>query len=286
MINSRKYKGLIICLLALLVSGVVFAAYYLFFVEAKDTEAPVIHVPDGQIEVSVSDGDEKLLEGVTASDNKDGDVTAGMVVESVSNITDDDIVTVKIAAFDTAGNVTKAERQVHYTDYRGPRFTLSVPLLFREGTRFDIMSCIGVDDLIDTHLDDRIKATLLSESYSVDVAGEYLIQFRVTNSLGDNAIVELPAEVYSVDTYNAQLELTDYLIYLKKGDAFDPESYLDNFKTGVTNFALVSPLARSQCEITVRSGVNTDEAGTYEVNYTVTKDNYTAGSRLMVIVEE
>ena len=50
-----------------------------------DNVAPVIKAPSDSFEASVSATDADLMNGMTATDNKDGDVTSSMVVVSKSN---------------------------------------------------------------------------------------------------------------------------------------------------------------------------------------------------------
>lgn len=128
-----------------------------------DSTAPVITVDDSvMLEVSVLDR-AALLTGVTAADDRDGDVTASIVVESARDITDDGCVTVTYAAFDSSGNVAKTTRTVRYTDYRSPRFTLSNSLVFTYGTNFDVLKVVGAEDVLDGDIGYRVRANSLEE---------------------------------------------------------------------------------------------------------------------------
>ena len=46
---------------------------------------PVIEMDSESITVSVEGGDEAILEGVTATDKKDGDITENLFIESRTN---------------------------------------------------------------------------------------------------------------------------------------------------------------------------------------------------------
>ena len=98
---------------------VLFGCYLLWVQKAKDTVGPVITVEEGILECRVSDPQEMLLTGVTAWDDRDGDVTASLLVESIYGISEENLTTVTYAAFDRAGNVSKLQRQIRYTDYVG-----------------------------------------------------------------------------------------------------------------------------------------------------------------------
>lgn len=224
-----------------------------------DREAPQILIEEGELSLSVKDPESTLLEGVTAVDAVDGDVTDTIVIESIYgistsqeaavspirdsfttlpvNLTQIDRVKVTYAAFDQAGNVAKAERQICYTDYESPKITLSAPLVFAYGSGFDVMDCIKAKDVIDGDISHLVKASLVSDTSSLSAQGEHEAAFRVTNSLGDTTQLILPVEVYEADRYNAVLKLKQNLVYLSAGtyraddseeDFSDDNSYGDN----------------------------------------------------------
>ena len=63
--------------------------YALFLVGFKiynntENEAPVISIQDEILTVSVKDKENALLQGVSASDSEDGDLTSKIVIDSIS----------------------------------------------------------------------------------------------------------------------------------------------------------------------------------------------------------
>lgn len=250
----------------------------------EDHTPPTMSFPDGALEISVEAERDELLADVTARDDVSGDVTNLLVVESISNISSDHTAQVTYAAFDHAGNVSKRQRTVHYTDYESPRFTLSQPLLFRSGSLFDVFDYVGAEDKIDGSLDDRIKATLVSGEISISEPGIHEVQFRVTNSMGDTVYLTVPVEVYAATDYNATVELTQPLVYLKTGEVLRAASYLDTFSYGSRQIDLQTDT--DAVDITADSDVNTNLPGCYSVSYTVRSGSYTGHTRLIVVVEE
>ena len=238
-----------------------------------DTRAPQIHIDEQPLEVSVRDDKSALLAGITASDNVDGDVTASLVVERV-NLTDSDgSISVSYAAFDGAGNVAKAKREGRYTDYERPRFTV---------------------DAIDGDIQHRVRATTKGTS-SIMALGSHMVQFQVTNSLGDTVSETFPVEVISSGIYNAALELTDYLVYLPKDAQFYPAQYLKSFTWLGEQDSLAGGLP-TDYSMRTRGTVQTGYPGVYTVEYRVTftdRDEknpdfdrkYTGYSKLIVVVE-
>ena len=277
--NRRKI------LLALLVAlcCIAFAAYYLRQQHTVDREPPKITMQSDELRISVSDPAERLLDGVRAQDNRDGDVTDSLVVESVSGVVADKRFTVTYAAFDDAGNVSKAKRTAFYWDYTAPHFSLSAPLIFRAEVMPDVFEPVSAQDVFDGDLSKQIKATMRTGERRLPERGEYLVEFRVTNSLGDTAYLTAPVEMASDWGGAARLNLSSYLVYLPKDAAFVPAAYLRDLTAGGQTIALDN---RSGAEVTMNSNVNTAVPGTYRVDYTATYGQYHARTRLLVVVEE
>lgn len=257
-----------------------FAVYRCLSSRHIDREPPQITMEQDELSLSVGDPKERLLEGVRAQDAQDGDVTDSIVVESVRGLVSDKRFTVTYAAFDAAGNVSKAQRTVFYKDYTAPRFALSAPLIFRESTSLDVFAPLEAEDVFDGSLKDRIKGTLVSGETQIAQAGEYTVEFRVTNSLGDTAYLTAPVEVLPAEDGGAELTLSSYLTYLKKNAAFVPEYYV----TGVSAGGQIISLDEASVQIT--SNVDMTRAGTYWVDYAARYGQKTARTRLLVVVED
>ena len=73
----------------------------------NDETPPVIEMTEQIPEISVTDPESMLLQGITVHDKRDGDVTHSLVVESVSLLSNDGRIMVSFAAFDAAGNVVE-----------------------------------------------------------------------------------------------------------------------------------------------------------------------------------
>lgn len=274
-----------ILLVVLILCLIVFICYFIAVHANTDTTAPVISFDSDTLSMSVYDEHTVLLNGVSAQDRKDGDVTSSILIEGISSIREDHCATVTYAAFDQSGNVTKAERTIQYTDYDSPKFALSAPLIFRSGSTIDLFDYVTVTDLLDGDLSKKVKASLVGGTTSISQIGVHQVELRVTNSMGDTARLTVPVDVYQANEYNATVTLTDYLIYLKKGDTFLPKQYLESLDTGFTEYS-ISQLPSSELSVDIQSDVQTDACGTYSVTYTVSYENYTGYSRIIVVVEE
>lgn len=76
-----------------------------------DRTAPVISFDDEdrKLVYSESMSEEELLEGVSAVDDRDGDVTGSVLIEKISETADGNVI-VTYAALDSSNNVAKRSR--------------------------------------------------------------------------------------------------------------------------------------------------------------------------------
>lgn len=265
----------------------IFVGYLMVRQVRSDDTGPEIMIAEEMPEISVSDPLQSYLQGVTATDKRDGDVTEQLLVENIYGVTPDHQATVTYAAFDRAGNVTKAQRQIRFTDYHSPRFTLDCALAFPAASGLDVMDYIGAQDIFDGNIVRRVRATLISNSGTLSDVGVHDVKLQVTNSLGDTAELVLPVEVYAPEKYNATLALDSYLVYLPVGSSFHAQSYLRSMTCGGTTYSLDDD--PDEVSVSVSGTVDTQVPGLYPVAYTVryedTDVTYTAYSKLFVVVE-
>ena len=107
------------------------AAFVFFYFKTRmdDRIAPVISMEEDEISVSIDSSEKKLLDGVTAEDNKDGDLTDRIILENLSNFTKPGQRVATYAVFDSSGNLARASRVVKYKDYVAPHFIISSPMI-------------------------------------------------------------------------------------------------------------------------------------------------------------
>ena len=266
-----------------------FSAYQIWIHNNLDTTGPVITVEEKMLEISVEDPQEALMRGIIAMDDRDGDVTGRMLVESIYGITEDNVTTVTYAAFDRAGNVSKLQRQVRYKDYESPKLELYGSLCFPGGVNVDVLEYVGARDVIEDDIRRRVRATLISNTKAINNIGSHVVRFQVTNSLGDTTQADIPVEVYDPEWYTAYVGLREYLVYLKVGDSFDPESYLKTFQVRGDSID-VSRGVPEDVYCSIDSTVSTRRPGVYTVDYNLSKNvnlmTFSGKAVLVVIVEE
>lgn len=282
----KKLSHLILFILVMLCAAGGFVAYRSYTKANSGGLAPVIFYETDVIYAKVGVTDEELLAGMTASDDKDGDVTDSLVVEGISQFVDKNTCVVTYAAFDSSDNVGKATRTLVYTDYHPPRFELSQPMSFKYDININILGHITAWDCIDGDVTKKIKVTIESDVMSIYEPGIYDLRFRVTNSMGDTSYLPLNLEIkdasYSVPASAPKTKLSKYLEYLEVGEGFDPLSYVRSVSIDNTE---VNPYMYGRNNIEVRSSVNTEVPGVYTVEYiTTSKDGYRYSVPLIVVV--
>lgn len=288
----KKKNWFLLALIALCLA--VFYGYRAFDRARTDMQPPVIHIDPQPLEISVNAPKGILLQDVTADDNISGDVTDSVVLESIRLLSRDGKISVGYAAFDDAGNVARAQREVQYNNYRSPRFTLSGPLLYAFGKNFDVLNEIGATDSIDGDIPHHVRATL-TEDNTLSSIGTHMVQFQVNNSLGDTTTEIFPVEIYASENYSADLTLKEYLIYLPIGGIFNTKFYLDTFTFGGTTYEL-GPVLPENYTLEIGGEVDTRTPGVYPITYTLTYteknvwtqkiiNEYVGYSKLIVVVE-
>ena len=264
----------IIVVVCFLVVSVFFATTYIEEYRAMDNTLPVITVKEDKLELSVNDGEEKLLEGITAFDEKDGDITDKVIVESVSKFIKPGVCKVKYAVCDSNNHVANATRKVVYTDYKAPKFTLNKSICFSLYQSIDVKSAIGATDCFDGSLDSNIIIT--SPDFKSAAEGVYTIEASVTNSKGDVAKLKLPLIVENRSLSAPVIELRKYLVYLEKGEEFDLEKNLLKITDHKGEKVKATP--------EIDTNLNFQKDGTYTVHYYATDSEGYKGHSVMTVI--
>lgn len=263
-------KKIRICsLILLLISCVAFGVYIFYAKMTSDTVAPVVSCESDMIEVSVGMPEEVLLEGVTAMDDKSGDVTDTLVIESMSQLMDDNSRIVTYAAIDEKQNVGRLQRTVKYIDYEKPRFGLTEPLRFQTGSSFDILERVTASSTLDGNLTNSVKYSM-SGSIDIYEEGRHEVEYRVTDSMGSVVYLPVEVELYKASEERISVVLSEYLIYVNARDAFDPMWYYVG--------------SDIDGALEIQSNVDMESEGVYAVDYIVHGENSIGKSRLVVIV--
>ena len=267
--EMRTLKTILIICLVLVTAA--FAAGQVYSRVVTDTVPPVITLASDSITVSVEDGRDALLRGVTASDAKDGDLTGQIIVSGVSKLISNNTAKVSYMVFDKAGNMASATRYVVYSDYHRPRFMLITPLVYSLGETVSITGRLQAQDAVDGDITSSIR--VLSSDIISSTEGVYNLTLQVINSLGDTAQVTLPVTIRAEADGDSAVKLRRYLVYVGLGDNFEPRNYIESVSAGSVSDARID------------SNVDTQSAGCYLVTYTVTSGGRSSSALMTVVVE-
>lgn len=268
----RYFRIFAICVfaLSLIFAGWANVRYY----SNLNTDMPVIKSETDLLEISVADGAEALLEGLTARDETDGDLTDQIMVASTSHFLEQGLMNVKYVVFDRHHNAATLTRKVLYTDYESPRFSLSVPSVYARGQNFDLLKFVHVEDCIEGDISNRIR--IITNMVNMYAAGVYPVTLEAANSCGDVAQLTLWVTVTNQQN-TAVIALDKYIAYVDQGTTFDPYSYINSVK----NISGV-PLQKELVQVSGNVDMNTP--GTYLIEYEYSDGSNTGLTTMTVVV--
>ena len=260
----------IFSILLLFVSIALFIVFQMYSKVVRDNNPPTVTCETDELTVSVEATTEELFKGVTAKDSRSGDVTDTLVIEEMSAFTEEGTRIITYAAVDDSKNVGRCERTLKYSDYEEPRFNMNSSLCFSMGSSVNVFDVVTAESSLDGDLSEKIKYAL-EKTINTMEEGSYPIEFRVMDSGGKTVYLNTEIEILSRDYSSIEVMLTDYLVYVKKGSSFNASDYYKG--------------ADREGELTIKSKVDTDEAGTYYVDYIVKNGTIGGKARLVVVVE-
>ena len=298
-------KTRIFVVIFFIISVLLFGGYTLIRAVTVDRTLPIIEMDSDEVTISVKGGDAAILEGIKASDEKDGDITGNLFVESKSTFIEKGIFKATIAVADSDNHVTKVERKVTYSDYRSPQFTLTEPLKFlttRENRDdLNIAESLRANDVVDGNISNKIK---ISSEYSINgyTPGDYKMEFIVTNSMGDTSKLPVTVNIYSAleESGLPEIILSNYLINTPVGAGADIAALIDQIEYHNETFrrgedgnlyngefdAEGNPIMFDWSAIQIDTDADWNTPGVYEVKITFTDEaaNLSNFTRCYVVV--
>lgn len=240
-------------------------------------EAPVISIQGKDLVTSVKAEAKVLLDGVEASDKEDGFLTNDVFIESISPFNENKKRTITYTVFDSDDNLTRATRNISYTDYKQPSLTLIKPVLVTYiGDKNMFKSFVKADSNVDGNISDQVVVERIYLEGS-----DYYIDYSVKDSCGGTDHLNLKVDFIDNDKkMNLDIQLSDYLIEVKKGTKIDPLDYVkDVKKRKVSKKELIT-------DIEVTSNYDADKTGIYDILYEIILPNGDYGiSKLSVSVK-
>src|SRR5699024_2218344 len=229
-------------------------------------------------------GDTYEEPGATAEDDVDGDVTDAIEISGEVNTDEAGTYEVVYTVSDAAGNTATETRTVHVVepeevDEVAPEITLNGdnPMELEVGDTYEEPGATAEDD-VDGDVTDAIE---ISGEVNTDEAGTYEVVYTVSDAAGNTATETRTVHVVEpeeVDEVAPEITLNgDNPMELEVGDTYEePGATAEDDVDGDVTDA-----------IEISGEVNTDEAGTYEVVYTVSDaaGNTATETRTVHVVE-
>jgi len=269
----KTIKQAILILLAVLVVANLISYFYLGTSD-KDVP-PQINCPAEILEISASDNEAVLLEGVTATDAQDGDLTHRITIGGISKLITKDTAKVTYLVFDSDNNMASCVRKIRYTDYHRPTFEVVEPLIYASTEDVVMLSRLKATDVVDGDISKNIRVSTMEPTKNSEL---FHVTIQVSNSVGDTAWVTLPVLMLESNPLRPEIQLSDFLIYLEQGEKFTPSAYIQSLRVpGVSQ----PPLK----DITVDNEVDTGKPGTYYVTYSYSANGSTGIAVLTVVVQ-
>lgn len=238
-----------------------------------DDVAPVIQCDTDLLDISVGDDESVLLSGITARDEQDGDLTGQILISGISKMVND---TCKVTylVFDSDQNMASYTRQIHYTDYTSPRFSLSEPLIYNRSEDIVLLDRLSATDAIDGDITESIRVSSMHSTPDDEV---YTVVVQVTNSMGDTVKLTLPVIQRYGSAVRPEVVLRSYLEYLPQGSSFSASSYL--------NYVTTPEGRGDRNDVEISGTVDTSTPGTYMIYYNYAYGTTPGCSILTVVVE-
>ena len=241
-----------------------------------NTDFPEITSTVELLEISVQDPPEAIYRELRAQDATDGDLTAQIMVASVSHFLEPGTVHVKYVVFDSHNNSATLTRPVHYTDYKAPVFSLEKAPVYTVGSSFDLINHIRVEDCIDGDISDHVRViSNMVNNYSV---GNYPVVLEVSNSCGDTSQITLWVTYESKES-TAIVKLHRYIVYVQQGETFEPMQWLATVTDRDT-------AALDAEKIEIQGNLDVNKPGCYQLVYSYDDGTLSGQAPLTVVVTE
>ncbi len=213
-----------------------------------------------------------LLDGVTAKDEEDGDLTVKITVEGTVDIDKPGTYEITYKVVDSKNEKTFKKITITVTENKKPEI-IAEDKTVTVNTKFDTLKDVSAKDEEDGNLTDKIE--VIENTVDMSKVGEYQITYKVVDSY--NQEVTKTIKVSVVKDQDPVINASDKTIYLN--DAFDE---LKN----VTATDMEDGDLTKEIKV-IENTVNTKELGEYIVIYQVTDSaKNTITKEIKVFVEE
>ena len=303
-------KAVNLVLAVMAASGVAFAGFTaVSYFRSIDRLPPVISMESPEVTVSIDDPLSQTLDGVSAVDDRDMDVTDNIVVSDVSDFVAKNSRRVRFTAFDSNGNYSEASRMMVYSDYEPVTLSIDRVLRFPTGVSdADVLGAFSAWDCLDGDISSLITFTEGSVISSMS-PGRYHVGVTVSNSAGDSATLPVTVEIYNplLESAFPEIRLTQYMVHTPLGEKVNPKDFLKDVRYRGKDYGITEeegtfgvdtsdwdryekklfdqrPPAVNIDRFDITSYVNAQVPGVYDVVYDLSDSDGNTGSVILTVV--
>ena len=261
-------------ILTVLITGIGCLVLMIIVILFSDRKAPKITISSVRpIDVTCELDIKQALEGVSAIDNKDGDLTEAIFIEEQS----EDLIIqsgkITYVAVDEAKNVAKLTRTVTTNDRKNKRTIVSsLPDNIAMGKEIDLSDYISMFDGCGKEVEGEFIYP------TIDTSVPQVIDLVISDA--NKVAQDIEVSVQVIDYESPTITLTTDKIKIYNTEEID---YLDYIKNVSDNKNSKKELIDT---VTVKGYINFDLKGSYKVTYTIKdSDGNTASADLIIEVE-
>lgn len=244
----------------------------------QDMIPPQITSSIEELHVDAASAEAGLKEGLTAVDDVDGDITEEIIVGTISPFKEKGVSDVEYVVFDSSNNVGRYERTVYFENYESPKLHLSKALVYEVNGKITISDRLTAIDMLEGDISRKIRFS--SVNLTVTEEGTYKLNVDLKNSYGDQVKYQLPINLVRYNCEQERIQLSEYLVYVKKGGILSPGTYIEK----VTNR---TGMEEGMENVKITREVDLTKSGTGQVCYELLEDGEVVyATYLTVIVTE
>ena len=256
--------------ITLTVIAVVLTVLSVLTVIFTDSKGPKITVEQRSITYVNGDDKTSLLDGVSAYDAVDGDVTVSLIVKDITVLNSGDTAKVTYAARDNNNNISEAYRIVTYVDSDENYSEPDDEAMFQEITEGEVTEAEASAENTETQATEEQAEPV--EEATEETTEEATEEPKAEEEPQDNKPKANANDIKKPDDKTPKITLKQKSVNINVGQTFNPSDYIKS--------------KENASSIAIDGAINVMAPGTYPLTFKVTgPDGKTASETLTVVVK-
>lgn len=256
--------------ITLTVIAVVLTVLSVLTVILSDSKGPRITVEQRSITYVNGDDKTSLLDGVSAYDAVDGDVTVSLIVKDITVLNSGDTAKVTYAARDNNNNISEAYRIVTYVDSSEYYSEPDDEAMFQEITEGEVTEAEASAENTEAQATEEQAEPV--EEATEETTEEATEEPKAEEEPQDNKPKANANDIKKPDDKTPKITLKQKSVNINVGQTFNPSDYIKS--------------KENASSIAIDGAINVMAPGTYPLTFKVTgPDGKTASETLTVVVK-